>query len=259
LKKFLYKVSFLIFFISPLASCSSYQTKANESFQKKYGEEIAKIKAERVHPRKEGDDKIVTVYTAPTAADIQYEAIKTDSEYYAYVDVNKFGQKTPQNYMPNREVYENAKDSGPSYGIPPDIFEITYNTNLYPGFRKIGVEFDYINVPPYDAHGVRTAMSDKTYLLGGGDALQRSIDTVRNDRSGDDVEISEILITEQRQLKKKQQMEKIFGKDAYLELAVLKDIEGDEESENSDKTSTKNQPRPVNAVASGFVTRTIRN
>jgi hypothetical protein len=260
LRNFLRQFFYLIFFIFPLASCSSYEENSNKAFQNKYSKEVKKIRTERTAPK--GIDKQVTAFSAPSTQEIAAQKAQDDPAYYAYVDVNKFGEKTPQNYMPNREVYEQTKNQGPSNSLPPDIFEITYNTNLYPAFRVSGAEFDSINIPPYDAHGVKTAMSDKTYLTAGGDALQRSIDTVSANRSRDDVEFSEILIAEQGEIKRKRKIERIFGKEdeKYLELAALKDDETEKpQVKKPSKAVGQDAATKAAAAISGFITRTIKN
>lgn len=255
-----YKLFFVTFAIFFLTSCTSKEPGINEAFQKKYGREIAKMNADRTSPKTLGNQ--VTNYSAPSLEEIYQQTTDLDSGYYAYVDVSKFGGKSPQNYTPNRENYEQSKVKNPNQ-LPDDIFEITYNTNPHPPFQRIGAEFDAINIPPYDEHGVKTAMSDKNYLSPGGDALQRGVDTIEAARTADDVEISKILIREQKQLKKERKIEKIFGRNNYVELASLKPVsnEGEETVKKSEKSQAKNEQNQAksNAVASGFVAKTINN
>lgn len=191
----------------------------NEPFEKKYGKEVEKINFSRTPTKQQ--DKEVTYSTAPTVEEVN-ESIAAKPGYYPYVDVSKFTQEKPvQTYMPDADTYESAASRNPSNAIPPNIFEVSYNTNLHPPFRRIGAEFDTINVPPQDAYGVKTAMSEKPYLLVGNDALQKSIDHINNDKTEMDVEISETLIREQKQMKRKAKMIKTFGEEGGIELASL--------------------------------------
>jgi hypothetical protein len=241
----MHKILFLLLAFFGLASCSSFQKvpNVNEAFEKKYGQQVAKMNVDRTLPKEA--EKVVTNFSAPSPEEVRKENELNDPSYYAYVDVNKFSG-LPQNYTPNREIYERSRTK--SGGLPDDIFEITYNTTLHPPFQRIGAEFDAIDVPPYDAHGVKTAMSDKTYLLAGGDALQRSVDNMEKQRTEDDVEISTILIDEQKQLKKKQRMEKIFGKNSYVELASLKSSEGEEIMKKPQKNSSAPQNEALGTI-----------
>lgn len=222
LQKFLPEFLFLLLSFL-LFSCSTPDTQ-NAVFEEKFGAGFEKIKAERT-PAKGSDSKIV-VLQAPTAADLRDMANESNQNDYSYVDVSKFGEKIPQAALPNGEFYEQARMQNPSNALPPDLFEIGYNTQVHPAFRRTGAEFDNISVPPADVYGVKTEMSEKPYLLAGNDSLQKSIIGINSEKTADDIEISEILIREQKQLKRKQKMQEIFGSDS-LEMDR---IEPDEES-----------------------------
>lgn len=242
-QKFLFK--FLPFLILPflLSSCTSSSLPAtNESFKKKYGGQIDKIKAERT-PSKEMQKDSLT----PQAFG-QYESVAVadpslpNSEYYAYVDVSKFGEKFPQKYLPDGESYEQTRGRGPSNSLPPDVFEVSYNIGLYPPFRMVGAEFDGINIPESDIYGVKTEVSEKPYLLVGSNSLQKNIDHIEDTRTAEDVEFSEILMKEQKQLRRKEKMIKIFGHDS-IELASLEKPEKKSNADNSVSESIEKKSR----------------
>ncbi len=222
LQKFLPEFLFLLMSFS-LLSCSTPDTQ-NAVFEEKFGASFEKVKAERT-PAKGSDSRIV-VLQAPTEADLRDMVNESNQNDYPYVDVNKFGERIPQAALPNGEFYEQARMQSPSNALPPDLFEIGYNTQVHPAFRKTGAEFDTISVPPADVYGVKTEMSEKPYLLAGNDSLQKSIIGINSEKTAEDIELSEILIREQKQLKRKQKMREIFGSDA-LEMEA---IEPDEES-----------------------------
>ena len=171
-------ISFLLF------ACSQPDTQ-NAVFEEKFGPSYEKVKAERT-PAKGSDSKIV-VLQAPTAEDLRNMSNEDNQNGFTYVDVNKFGERIPQAALPNGESYEQARVQNPSNALPPDLFEIGYNTELYPAFRKTGIEFDNISVPPTDVYGVKTEMSEKPYLLAGNDSLQKNINQTNAEQTADDI------------------------------------------------------------------------
>jgi hypothetical protein len=196
-------------------SCSYTPEDVNLSFEKKYGAEVGRIKQQREAPM-QGAANEMMMSSAPSIADLYNpDSSQSGGEYYAYVDVAKFGEKIPQTYLPNGEVYEQAKSQSPSNSLPANMFEVRYETALYPPFRKIGAEFDRIEIPPADVYGVKTEMSEKSYLLAGNSSMQKNIDQIIAEKTDDEIEISETLIREQKLLKRKQKMIKIFGQDSF--------------------------------------------
>lgn len=251
----------LIFFAVSSCAKDSLEESANKNFEKKYGQQVKKISADRVPTKQQ--NKEVVVSTAPTPEELQATASdKAKQDYYSYVDVAQFGEKIPQAYLPNGEVYERTRGANPSNTLPPDMFEIAYNTNLYPPFRRAGVEFDRIEIPPFDAYGVKTEMSEKTYLLAGNASLQRNIDLVNSTKTPIDMEVSEIVIREHKQLKRKEKMIKIFGEDS-IEIAELdkakEAVKKEEKSEEKkSETAAKTTPAPAQQQ-SGFISRIVKN
>jgi hypothetical protein len=220
-KKFSFK--FLLFSILPLlfSSCTSNTLPTtNESFQKKYGKEVDKIKVERTPSKQMQKDLTTPQSFGQYESEVVADPSLPNSEYYAYVDVSKFGEKFPQRYLPDGEAYEQNRGKNPSNSLPPDVFEVAYNVELYPAFRRVGAEFDGINIPKSDIYGVKTEISEKPYLLVGSNSLQKNLDHIETTRTAEDVEFSEILMKEQKQLRRKEKMIKIFGHDS-IELASL--------------------------------------
>ncbi len=217
-QKFSFKILFLLQLCFLLSSCFSSKElpDVNATFEKRYGQEVKQLNSDRISntpPAK------VTVLQSPSSEEITSDLVEK-GEYYAYVDVNKFNDKAPQVYLPNGESYEQTKMTGPASSVPSDIFEISYNLDLYPAFSQSGTEFDAIKVPPQDVYGVKTEMSEKSYLLAGNNTLQRTIDQINADKSADDIDNSQIVIREQKKLRRRQQMLKTFG-ESDVEMAQL--------------------------------------
>jgi len=246
-----------------LVSCSKSETgEINKVFEQKYGKEVARIRAERAP---ENDLQGAMTSSVPIQSDDDDH--HPGYGYYAYVDVAKFGEKIPQAYLPNGESYEQERSKNPSNSLPSNMFEVSYNTTLYPPFHRVGAEFDGIKIPAADVYGVKTEMSEKSYLLAGNDSLQKNIDYTIAAKTDDDIEISEILIREQKQLKRKQKMLKIFGQDS-VEMASLEEISNSENESGkkskakSAKAESKNNQKLAggqSAPQSGFISKVIKN
>jgi hypothetical protein len=202
------KIINFLFYIFLLSSCAA--PSVNEDFNNKYGGQIDRIKMERAPA---GSDIVSGSFAAPS----QLEVMKESGDYYPYADVTKFGEKIPQSYLPGSETYDLSRNNNSS-SLPADVFELKYNLALSPQFRRIGLEFDNIKIPEADVYGVKTAMSDKTYISPGGEILQKTIDKVEADKSEEDADMSQILVAEKKQISRKKKMEKIFG--SYEEMTV---------------------------------------
>lgn len=258
-KKFSQKFYTILITISSLLfllpSCSK-QLNINETFEKKYGKEIEKIKVERAQAKESKQQ--VTSSMAPTAEEVARDIV-AESDYYPYVDVSKFGEKTPQNYLPNAESYEQTKANNPANSLPANMFEITYNTTLHPPFRKNDDAFDAIKIPPSDVYGVKTAMSEKAYLLAGNDVVQKTIDQINAEKTREDIEISHILIKEQKQLRRQEKMEKMFGKNS-VELTSLEKKEQKKEQEVELKNAgNSSQNQSIGAAVSALIKSVVKN
>ena len=258
-KEFFTRILILIFFILITSSCAK-KLSINQSFQKKYGKQVERIKVERTPPKQLAEDNVVE--RGPSAEDWRNSEKIAGEEYYAYVDVTKFSEdRMPQNFLPNGESYQNARAENPSNKLPEGMFEIAYNTNLHSPFRIIGAEFDGIEIPAEDAYNVKTAMSEKPYFLVGNEKLQRNINQINSQKTSQDIEISQILIKEEKQLKRKQKMIKIFGQDS-VEMAFLKeDIKKAEKKSTLGKNASSSKGSnntATQASASGFIRTTSK-
>jgi len=233
LKKFLPELlCALLLFLSSCTWSSSKKVNAyNAVFDKKYGKEVEKIRATRAPTQQ--ISKEVTKIQPPTQDEMRLINNKAGDNYYAYTDVSKFGGKEPQNYLPNGEFYEATRNNNPSNTLPQNMFKVSYNTTLHPPFRRFGVEFDRIAIPASDVYGVQTEMSEKSYLLAGNNSLQKNVDQINAEKTAEDIEMSEALINEQKQLRRKQRMQKTFGDDS-LELTLFEN-----DSEKTEKISDK--------------------
>lgn len=242
-----------LIFLQVICSCSpshSVDSKANQSFREKYGKEIKRLNANRTVPKQQAQSLKNFAPTLPEETRYEVGGYNTDVEQsYANVDADEYLDSKARQFFPDASNLAAKKNQQ----FPDDVFVMTYNTNLNSQFIKYGAEFDYINVPPYDVYGVRTKMSDKEYLLVGNNSLQKNIDQINNSRSASDVNISEILIKEQRQLKRKRRVLKTFGDNAleFSDSVKEKNIEEKNMKKPDDlkqakvEETNKNQPNEV--------------
>ncbi len=200
-----------------ISSCSVNNDSANRQFEEKFAKEVAKINAER--EKMQGQPQAAQQTSTPKNKGGDFDnpanllGVSSPGNKSAAFDTNKLHLKQPQNYTPDAQVLsEGLKNFAPTQ-IPPNIFELRYSTRPHPPFAMTGVEFDVIEIPNQDAYGIKSNLDDKQYLLAGNDSLQRSIDSTQKTRSAQDVEFSKILISEQKKLKKKQRIDKLFSKD----------------------------------------------
>lgn len=259
-------VFFYVFLVTTfaLSACSSSKN-VNQVFEKKYGKEIEKIKVDRT-PSEELTKQVM--FSQPPLQN-EMQEYSDSTGYYAYVDVSKFDEKTtPRNYSPNGETYQQASSNNPTNILPKNMFEIAYDTRLYPPFRRAGIEFDQILVPAADVYGIKTEMSEKPYLLVGNKSLQKNIDQINQEKTIEDIEISKILIKEQQQLKRRQRMIEIFGQDEFrlvsfseplFESSDKKSQENSNQKESNQKASSSNVLKNISNKASGFVRTAIEN
>ena len=208
---FIYYPTAILLFLISLSSCSQV-TDPNKDFTEKYSPQVQNILGAMPQGRyvKHRADR-KEEFGAITHQDIMNEAILKDQQYYPYFDVRKFGQKPPQTYFPNMEVYDHSYATKPSSQIPADIFEVSYETRHYPAFKYQGARFDAIKIPEKDMYGVVTNMTHKEYLLAGNNSVLNSIENIKNNRNIFDSKNSKLLIAEQKRLRHEKKIEKIFG------------------------------------------------
>lgn len=236
-KNFLTKVFILISFLSTLQSCKGPDQGINETFQQKFGKAIEKVKAERTPPvvAKTKDGSNGLNFSGPAEQDWRdLDDSQTNNEFYANVDATEYDGVRVQRFFPDAGNLERARASGAN--LPDDVFDIVYNTTVSPPFAKSGAEFDNINIPAYDAYGVRTEMSEKEYLFAGNDSLQKNLDQINSNRTPQDIEASTTIIKEQRQLKKEQKIIKTFGASSTL-------LDGSKKIKSEAKKLPKNQAK----------------
>ena len=209
LKNLFSKVFLLLFCALLFQSCKSAPD-VNESFQRKFGEEVKRVKITRTPVAEKDLEKLS--FSQEIAKPDWRDLDSGSSEYYANVEAKDYKGTRMQKFLPDNDDYARARSS-PS-NLPNDIFDITYNTTISPPFSKSGAEFDNINIPLFDAYGVKTEMSEKEYLFAGNDSLQKNIDQINSQKDQQDAEISEILIKEKRELRRRDKVIKIFGKNS---------------------------------------------
>lgn len=186
--------SFLLLALAVLASCGSdhIQNQSNAEFQKRFASEVSRINAARISP-------------PPSAQNAENNSSATNPS--------------------------TARIAGQN-NLPDDMFDLVYNPTINAPFVVSGLEFDTINIPERDYYGIASTLNDKRYVLAGNHVLQRNIDELIRRQSAEDIEFSEILIKEQRQLKKQQKLAKIFGDDStFIEKNKTKNEDGAKKEE----------------------------
>ncbi len=192
----------------------------NKTFEARYSQDIEKIKASRIDP---SPTKLDTTTKLDFAAPVD-----RDTARYTNSNIT-----VPEHYT--SQQFANQNPPNPAFQNPAEMFENNYNTTIKLPFRKIGEEFDTIDVPNQDAYGVKVGMSDKEYLLVSRKLLQKNVDQINAQKTSDDIENSEALISEQRKLKRKAKMIKIFGKDSVVVEEEAKSLESSNSGDLGDK------------------------
>ncbi len=210
--KILYSVLIGLF----LSSCQYYQGSklpdVNADFKKSYGSDIQRFQLERELQYNEAV-KIQTTQIAQNAAsqpkDVDIRPSDIVSSDGTYIDVSRIKIRRPEDILSERNFYDDSARSLQS--LPSDMFEVAYNTSLYPAFVVRGAEFDSIEIPDVDWYGVKTSLGDKQYLLAGNDSLQKNVDSISQNRSQDDVAVSKQMIKEREAVRREKKMNRFFG------------------------------------------------
>lgn len=233
-----------------LASCSSIMEGSNSDFVKKYHEEVKRINEQRT-PDKELKNE--TLFSAPPTREEVVQDLASKTQYHPYSDISLLGDAPKNEMLPNRETYELGTNQNSPSSLPHNIFETTYDLALYPPFRKIGAEFDSIELPQADAYGVSTDLGDKKYLLVGSNSLQRSVDYINSEKSDTDVEITKMLVVEKKKILRREK-----SNQSLLERSEAEPLLVAEKKDEKDTKETNNQriPDKIKAVVTsvpGFV------
>jgi len=218
-KKFL-KILKILILISSLFftfSCSK-KYNPNLAFNERYGSEVEKINQQRKWVKQNTIVKKKTRFAPPTqeyVTDTNVYKTEDEQRYYPYYDISKFGiGNVPRQYTP----YGQAQINPTPNSLPPDVFDVVYNDKTYGPYRYFGAKFDQISIPVQDAYGVKSAMDKKLYLMAGNNIVQNTVDDVSSGRSQEDINISKTLIEEQKQLRYKRKMVKIFGEESLEKI-----------------------------------------
>lgn len=215
-----FRIAFSVVMFLGLWSCSS-KADSNSLFNEKYAKDIDKIKIDRVEPQQDKKSKDGKLnFTAQIEQDMSRYTNDNSSKFPEYYSTQQFANQQP----------------GPSaFNFPGEMFENNYSMPINSPFRKIGAEFDMIMIPSQDAYGIRAAMTEKEYLLVSRKLLQKNIDQINGQKTANDIENSQILIAEQKHLKRKQQMLKIFGQEPLTAEDGIKSEKAGKFGDSADK------------------------
>lgn len=228
-------ITFLIFkilLIFSLFSCAVL-IDPNKQFNEKYSDKVDDLVSKLPQNVIDSNVKSQTPFGALSEEDVLYDSISRQQQYYPYYDIAKFGQVPPKYFLPNSEVYDQSRFNNPSNQIPQDMFEVSYEIRKYPPFKYQGARFDNIKIPNKDKYGVSTSLAQKDYLFAGNDAVQNSIDNIKENRKAYDAKNSQIIIDEQKQRRHHKKMVKIFG-------AEILSKKSKQDKNNSDKIAQTN-------------------
>ncbi len=242
------KFTQILLLIVLLTSCQPRNTDSvNNEFREKYSKDVEylrnytnqlqqqsisnfqenqKSESELLIPRNsqyDNPDKLINVSGPSKENEANFETHKLILEPRKY-------------YTPDAQTFMEGHRNFAPDKLPPDIFEIRYNTNLHPPFVMTGIEFDVIKIPEKDKYGISSNLSEKQYLLAGNDSLQRSIDKYDTSRNQEDLEFSKILIKEQKELLKEKKNQEIFGKNEEEKIIPK------EEDWTLEKRNSRNDP-----------------
>jgi hypothetical protein len=212
-----------------LVSCSSSREEAeekmNSSFQNKYSQAVAAIQAQRQEPAEPQMVKIEAVKKSGDWRDGNF-----DPSYALRPNVAK-GQM-----VKGQEVYMGEK-------LPEDMFEISYNLKNHPQYKKIGAEFDDIEIPDEDFYNVKTESADKSYLIVDGSVVRRNIAQTLNSRTSVDVANSAIIIAEYKEKTRAQKMSDMFDE---VKIDDKKDIKNNSKDNKKKIDVKEKKPSKVN-------------
>ena len=222
-KKYCYLLTLLSINAS-LPSCSSspeFKFSENETFQRKFGYQIEKIKRERTQslPEKSSKNNLDPTQSSNLFVPISQSDMGQDkSNSFDYVDISHIGSKQPQQHFPNYETYQQGIANNPDKDLSPRIFEISYNTYLNPPFDESSQEFDFIEIPETDSFGVKSSASYKNYTLVPLNSIQNAINTINLSKTVEDVEFSKKMIVEKKALLRRKKLDRFQEKNQYVKF-----------------------------------------
>ncbi len=184
-------LTILFLFFAACTPTKKFNSIANDNFKKKYGQQVMSIQQKRQEMFEN------------TPKEIQ------NADYNTYnSSKNAFLVSEEKPIDPTQQQSVNK--------FPDDMFDVNYDTKNHSAFEFAGLEFDSIQIPPKDFYGVKSGFDDKQYFLAGNNILQKNIDNINNSRTQDDINISQTLIKEQKELRKQQKLSQIFAEDVSV-------------------------------------------
>ncbi len=252
-----------------LSSCNSSNYNAeqvNLEFQAKFQSQVAQINSGRIAPQPTdpnapqdagnfvAEKSALSPFNSPDELLGVAGAYKNSS---ASVDTSKLSLKKAQDFTPDAQTFSEAQSALAQSRLPEDMFDITYNTELSQPFIFSGIEFDLINIPAHDAYGVNSNLSEKQYALAGNSSLQKNVDQVLASRSHDDIEFSETLVREQKQLQREQKIINIFGSET-LPSEKTKIIDAKKDSSPNEKEKLAFEDPLKKAIALQIIQQNLK-
>ena len=244
LKKFPKIINFILMIF--VCCCSNKNDSINNLFVKKFGEKVKEINSDRVLPKSMANEVILS--TPPSKEEIS-DYIASQEKYQGYVPIYNVGEYVPKQYYPDRSTIDELSKNNPANSVPPDIFEVSYNTKNNPPFKYTGAEFDMIRIPSGDRFGNSSVMTEKKYLLIANNDIQSAVDKINSSRSEDDYEVSKILVNEKKQQIQKKKNQQIVENSEFGDIILIENYD-DNEIKNNSKAINKNITKENKSLAS---------
>jgi len=219
------KILSIVCFCGLTSSCfptvSNTSSVVNEEFREKFSSQISMINSKRNELENEeenfGNSDLVqkttnNPYDNPA---LSLGVAGPVPGAGGYIDTSKISLKKHEDNFPSRQDLDGMIANFSQRSLPIDMFNISYNTAQHPPFFQYGGDFDKIEIPKYDAYQIVTNLDEKPYFIVSSDSLQKNIDKIIKSRREEDTEFSEILIKENKSLRRQKRLNEIFSSDKF--------------------------------------------
>lgn len=263
------KIFIVIFLCGVTSSCfstvSNSSSVANEEFREKFSSEISAINSKRNELEIEEENfvnrnlvqmKTSNIYDDPA---LSLGVASPISRSGGYIDTSKISIKKYEDNFPSKQDLDGMISNFSQRSLPADMFNISYNTSQHPPFFQYGGDFDKIEIPKYDAYQISTNLDDKPYFIVSSDSLQKNIDKIIKSRREEDVEFSEILIKENKNLRRQKRLGEIFSSDKFAKNNS-EQINKSLNNESEEKVIVKKDEDPFkNIIAAQIVQQNFKS
>ncbi len=269
MKIFFLKILSILFIFITLSSCAPNQDPdyMNAKFRETYSDQVEKILKDKDIQRRSFDTTSTTkqhnfntdpkfkLYSQPS----QIFSNDAPSNPNPIFETHKLYLKQPKPHYPTAQTYQEGLKNSAQYKIPDDIFDIKYNTSNHPPFQITGIDFDIIVVPQKDAFGVSSSLNEKQYPIVGNNYVTRNVNSIMRNRSEEDIEFTEELITQQKLIRKQIAVNNLYESDEAKKVIDKNSYDYDNTKEEWAIQKRKIRNDPLNKIiASQIVSRNLK-